>query len=252
MAEAKKQYTVFVDDNYHYMDESERYQHGVFETAEEAVAACEKIVDESLQWAYHPGMTSGELMEGYVTFGEDPWISPPPEGGFSARDYARGRCKELCRAADERSVKARGRPIDAAPPELTALKPVIDAVLARPSLPAEKRPVIDQMRAQLEAIPGSFPDRSFTLIVKPSLGHAGGFFASVFHAELTPAAFRVSWGRFEKESSDPTRLAELRISFYAGSQPDERVGNPSAMLEAMARAAADETFMLIVYSHESE
>jgi len=39
-------YTVFVDDNFHYMDESERYKLGDFPDCASAVAACKKIVDE--------------------------------------------------------------------------------------------------------------------------------------------------------------------------------------------------------------
>ncbi len=30
-------YTIRVDDNYHYMDESERYTHGHYETTEETI-----------------------------------------------------------------------------------------------------------------------------------------------------------------------------------------------------------------------
>jgi hypothetical protein len=48
-------YRVLVDDNYHYMDESERYELGEFDTLEEAVAACKKVVDAFLKDAYRPG-----------------------------------------------------------------------------------------------------------------------------------------------------------------------------------------------------
>ena len=39
-------YTVRVDDNYHCMDESQRYTHGEFETYDEALTACRGIVDQ--------------------------------------------------------------------------------------------------------------------------------------------------------------------------------------------------------------
>jgi len=45
-------YQVFVDDNFHFMDESERYNLGEFSTREEAIATCKKIVDEYLISAY--------------------------------------------------------------------------------------------------------------------------------------------------------------------------------------------------------
>lgn len=41
-------YIVYVDDNFHYMDESERYCAGEFDALEEAIAKCKQIVDESL------------------------------------------------------------------------------------------------------------------------------------------------------------------------------------------------------------
>ena len=69
-----KKYEVFVDDNFHFLDESERYRLGAFETCEEAVAVCKKIVDEFLEKGYKKGMSFKELYEGYTGFGEDPFI----------------------------------------------------------------------------------------------------------------------------------------------------------------------------------
>ena len=91
-------YRVIVDDNYHYMDESERYLHGEFATLEAAVAAARQIVDDYLESAYKAGMGGDELMASYAMFGEDPFITAPDATGvlFSARDYARQRCNEIC------------------------------------------------------------------------------------------------------------------------------------------------------------
>jgi hypothetical protein len=91
-------FRVMVDDNYHYMDETERYQHGEFATLDAAIAAARKIVDEYLQSAYTPGMSADALIASYCQFGEDPFISGPEVKGvvFSARDYARVRCPEIC------------------------------------------------------------------------------------------------------------------------------------------------------------
>lgn len=91
-------YTVFVADNYHYMDEDERYELGTFETLEAAIEACRKIVDEYLAGAHKPGMTARELFENYTTFGEDPYVVSSAVIGvpFSAWDYARQRCDEIC------------------------------------------------------------------------------------------------------------------------------------------------------------
>ena len=97
-------YKVMVDDNFHYMDEDERYQHGVFPTADEAIAACKRLVDEDLKNAFKPGMTEQELYEAYTDFGEDPFVVPVTNADnavhFSAWDYAKERCNVLARGTD--------------------------------------------------------------------------------------------------------------------------------------------------------
>lgn len=98
-------YTVVVDDNFHYMDADERYIHGTFATLDEAIAACRRIVDEFLADAIEksPGAGAEGLYSTYVSFGEDPWIQST-DGGvpFSAWDYAKLRCADLC-ALESRS-----------------------------------------------------------------------------------------------------------------------------------------------------
>ena len=95
-------YTVLVDESSHYQDEGERYEHGSFATYDEAVAACQRIVDEFLARQYQPGMTAEELHRLYTTFGEDPFIRSDVPGPaerssiFSAWEYARLRCALLC------------------------------------------------------------------------------------------------------------------------------------------------------------
>lgn len=90
-------YTVHVDDNFHYQDESERYTAGSYETYDRAVAECRKIVDRSLTELFTRGMSADELMKQYAMFGEDPWISGDSgDDRFPARDYARGKCAEMC------------------------------------------------------------------------------------------------------------------------------------------------------------
>ena len=93
-------YTVYVDDNFHYMDESERYKLGDFADCQSATAACKEIVDDFLTHASHEG-TPKQLFEHYTTFGEDPWISTT-DGNckFSAWEYARQRCRELATQPD--------------------------------------------------------------------------------------------------------------------------------------------------------
>ena len=91
-------YTVFVDDNFHYMDESERYKLGEFPDCAAATAACKRIVDEFVERVDSNG-SAEDLFRQYTSFGEDPWIaSDDPEcPKFSAWEYARQRCRELAK-----------------------------------------------------------------------------------------------------------------------------------------------------------
>jgi hypothetical protein len=95
-------YRVLVDDNFHYMDEDERREHGRYATPEEAIGACAMLVDQSLEASYKPGMTAAELLAHYASFGDDPFIVGPPSAGqsvpFSARDYAQRRVDAVCAA----------------------------------------------------------------------------------------------------------------------------------------------------------
>jgi hypothetical protein len=50
-------YKVMVDDNFHYQNEEERNELGNFSTAEEAIAACKRVVDEDLSNSYKPADT---------------------------------------------------------------------------------------------------------------------------------------------------------------------------------------------------
>jgi hypothetical protein len=90
-------FIVYVDDNFHIGEDDERYKLGEYDTCQEAVDACKKIVDEFMIKGYKEGIDFREMWEGYMMFGEDPFI----QGGdadciFSAWDYAKQRCLELC------------------------------------------------------------------------------------------------------------------------------------------------------------
>ena len=95
---------VLVDDNFHYMDESERYQLGVFDTVEEAVSKCREIIDADLAHMAKqakPGLSPEALYELYMRFGEDPFIicegaaDKEAARAWSAWDYAKSRCNDM-------------------------------------------------------------------------------------------------------------------------------------------------------------
>jgi hypothetical protein len=91
-----RRFSVLVRDNFHYMDEDDVSVDGTFDSYDGAVLRCQAIVEASLLHAYRPGISADELFEAYTSFGDDPSISPSPEERFSAWDYARRRCAEIC------------------------------------------------------------------------------------------------------------------------------------------------------------
>ncbi len=95
----KSGYRVYVDDNFHFMDEDERWVAGEFETYEEAVARCKSMVSEFFEKA-ESGDSAEKLYEAYTMFGDDPWISSfgdaaPPPALFSSWDYAKQYAEEI-------------------------------------------------------------------------------------------------------------------------------------------------------------
>jgi len=96
------QYKVFVDDNYHYMDKSERYTVGSYDSLEEAVNKCKEITIKSLKDLYEKGITPEKLKTQWLMFGEDPYVF----GGdgavpFSARKFISTElCKEIVDSSD--------------------------------------------------------------------------------------------------------------------------------------------------------
>lgn len=97
-----KPWKVIVSDNFDWEDSSITPV-AAFDTREEAIAECKSRVDAWLAGEHKSGMRAEELYERYTIFGEDPWVlggklnDPVP---FSAWDYARQRCAELCAAGN--------------------------------------------------------------------------------------------------------------------------------------------------------
>ena len=89
-------YVVMVDENWYYMDESERYEQGRYPDCAAALAVCKTMVDDFLATSGGGATTAAELFAIYTMFGEDPFIvSTDPSCEFSAWDYARQRCAEI-------------------------------------------------------------------------------------------------------------------------------------------------------------
>ena len=94
-----KKYKVYVDDNYHYMDESERYTAGSYHSLEEALEKCKEITITSLKELCEKGITAKKLSAQWSMFGEDPFITGASGSvPFSARKFITA---ELCQAIIE-------------------------------------------------------------------------------------------------------------------------------------------------------
>jgi hypothetical protein len=99
-------YKVMVDDNFHYMEDDERWEYGTFATADEALAACRRLVDGSLLEEYRDGATAEKLYDRYTSFGDEPFavaLDGAEKVEFSARNYARERAQELTASGQEGS-----------------------------------------------------------------------------------------------------------------------------------------------------
>ena len=87
-------YTVFIDDNYHYMDKDARYTNGEFETLEAAVGAAKRIIDDVLHHEHHAGMNAADLYGRYKMFGEDSWVSSQQETPFFGVGLCQGAIRD--------------------------------------------------------------------------------------------------------------------------------------------------------------
>jgi hypothetical protein len=92
-------YRVMVDENFHYQDPESRWTLGTFDSAEEAITACRRMVDEDLREHHKPGMSAADLFIVYQALRDDPFIVPVDGATtveFSAWTYAEERCRAIC------------------------------------------------------------------------------------------------------------------------------------------------------------
>ena len=102
-------YQIFIDDNFHYMDETERIKGNSYDTYEEAVEEAKKIVDLSLREVRLQSKDPNdpdELYDRYKDFGDDPFVMlDDPDRHFSAWDFAKERCKTIVKEdIDDKSI----------------------------------------------------------------------------------------------------------------------------------------------------
>jgi hypothetical protein len=87
------------------MNESEAYNHGQYDTYEDALIAAKAIVNEFFEHNWKSGISSDYLIGQYCLYGEDPIILPNEYGkheSFSARTYANNNAEEICRKLENK------------------------------------------------------------------------------------------------------------------------------------------------------
>lgn len=87
-------------DNNHHWDETSSYDHGSYETYEDAVIEAKKIVEEFFKDECKQGITADDLMASFAMYGEEPVVFPDePKNGnrFSSRNYAEEYVNEICK-----------------------------------------------------------------------------------------------------------------------------------------------------------
>ncbi len=90
-------YEVWASDPFHLTGAPEKYRVGRFASCADAVAACERLVDDFLASRYREGMTREEMLAEYYSEGTEPYIvSLDPGCSFSARRHAEARAASLC------------------------------------------------------------------------------------------------------------------------------------------------------------
>jgi hypothetical protein len=97
-----RRYQLVIEDNHHFQDESGRREGQIFTDVESALNSCRTMVNWYLEREYRPGMTAAKLYSQYTSFGDDPSIQvlygTDERAKFSAWNYAKQRCDELCHA----------------------------------------------------------------------------------------------------------------------------------------------------------
>jgi len=86
--ENKSTFTVLVDDNFHFMDEDERWTAGTYDSLREALERCLQMVGQDLLQGHQATMAAADLYESYTMMGDDPFIAGPMKSMFSAWGYA--------------------------------------------------------------------------------------------------------------------------------------------------------------------
>jgi len=99
-------FEIHVDDNFHYMVERYRQKEGEYDTLDQALAKCKKIVNQSLVLNYREGMTGNQLWDCYKAYGVDPFIFGTSDVPFSAWTYAKEICLKDINSVKENYAKA--------------------------------------------------------------------------------------------------------------------------------------------------
>jgi len=93
------------------------YTWGEYETLAEAVAECKRIIDDQLPKTFREGLTPEKLYEGFMMFGDEPYILAPDgyewgpdDEDINAITYFKQRACEICGEPPESLDRLRKDP----------------------------------------------------------------------------------------------------------------------------------------------
>lgn len=91
------QFRVYTEDCRRVQARAERKLYGIYSSNEEAEQACRTLIDTFLLRSYSDNISAKNLFQQYTLFGNDAFVvAPLSSASFSARQYARVRCNQLC------------------------------------------------------------------------------------------------------------------------------------------------------------
>lgn len=144
-------------------------------------------------------------------------IDLPPSNKFSASDYARERCREICREEDAVALKLRYLKW---PEELDGFKDVLARCLERPDISRDDIKALETIRKSIEQFPKAMPPKPYWYWLRLEDGPVS--YTAYFHPD-----------RFEFSSDGYEDDIKWKVHYYGSGRQDVRTGNANDMAHTL-------------------